>query len=138
MDDCIFCKIIKKEIPCYELFESEKVLAFLDVNPMALGHCLVIPKKHFSNILEIEEDYLSEIMMVAKKLSLKMNQDFKAEGVDLFQANCEAGEQTVFHYHLHVIPRKKGDGIDFSAEMVRNIKKIDSAEFEKIRNALTI
>lgn len=138
MNDCIFCKIIKGDVPCYKLFENEKVLAFLDINPVSLGHSLVIPKKHFLNIFEIDDDYLAEIMKVAKMISLKMKSNFEADGINIFQANCEAGEQAVFHYHLHVIPRKKEDGISFSTEMIKNTKTVKPEDFEKIKNLLTI
>lgn len=136
MENCIFCKIIKGDIPCYKVFENEKVLAFLDINPVMLGHTLVIPKKHFVDISEIEEDYLKEVVLVAKKIADKMMDSSVAEGVDIFQANKEAGEQTVFHYHMHVIPRKKDDGIDFSREMIRSSKKLSTDEFNDIQSIL--
>jgi histidine triad (HIT) family protein len=136
MENCIFCKIIKGDIPCYRVLENEKVLAFLDINPVMPGHTLVIPKKHFIDISEIEEDYLKEVILMAKKIADKMIDSSIAEGVDIFQANKEAGEQTVFHYHMHIIPRKRDDGIDLSKEMIRNAKKLSPEDFGKIQSEL--
>ncbi|MDD4409617.1 MAG: HIT family protein [Candidatus Pacebacteria bacterium] len=137
MENCIFCKIIKGEIPCYKVYENDMVLAFLDINPVNEGHVLVIPKKHHRDIFEIEEEYLCEVVKTAKKISLKMR-EYGIDGVNIFQANTEAGEQTVFHYHMHVIPRKKDDGINFSREMLRHLKKMDPDQFESMRKALEI
>ncbi|MDD5639433.1 MAG: HIT family protein [Candidatus Pacebacteria bacterium] len=136
MENCIFCKIITGEIPCHKIFENEKIFAFLDINPASEGHTLVVPKKHFADIFEIENDYLQELILVAKNLAIKMKLDFKAEGVNIFQSNGVAGEQTVFHFHLHLIPRKDNDGIDFSSVLTRNIKKMESKRFEEIKNIL--
>lgn len=137
MENCIFCKIVSGEIPCYKVFENDKILAFLDVNPATLGHVLVIPKKHFPNIFEIENDYLQELILVAKDIAIKMKMDFGAEGVSLFQSNGEAAEQTVFHFHLHLLPRMINDEINFSEVLLKNVKKLDDERFEKIRNILT-
>jgi diadenosine tetraphosphate (Ap4A) HIT family hydrolase len=137
MENCIFCKIVSGEIPCYKVFENDKILAFLDVNPAALGHVLVIPKKHFSNIFEIENDYLQELIVVAKDVAIKMKTEFGAEGVSLFQSNGEAAEQTVFHFHLHLLPRMINDEINFSEVLLKNVKKLDDERFEKIRKILT-
>jgi histidine triad (HIT) family protein len=136
MEECIFCKIIKGEIPCYRVFENEKVLAFLDINPVIEGHTLIIPKKHCKDIFEIEEEYLFEVAKAAKEISSRMEKSIGAEGIDIFQANRIQGEQTVFHYHMHIIPRREGDGISFSSEMMRNVKKISPNRFEKIRGFL--
>jgi len=137
MENCIFCKIVSGEIPCYKVFENDKILAFLDVNPATLGHVLVIPKKHFPNIFEIENDYLQELILVAKDIAIKMKMDFGAEGVSLFQSNGEAAEQTVFHFHLHLLPRMINDEINFSEVLLKNVKKLDDERFEKIRSILT-
>jgi len=136
MDNCIFCKIASGEIPCHKIFENEKVLAFLDISPATFGHTLIIPKKHFSNIFEIEDKYLQELILVAKNIAIKMKLDFGAEGVNLFQSNGEAAEQTVFHFHLHLLPRKKNDGINFSEILIRNAKEMDDKKFEEIKNIL--
>lgn len=104
MDDCIFCKIVKGEIPCYKVFEDEDVLAFLDIKPLSKGHILVLPKKHFENIYEIPEDLFCKVGIVAKKLATRLKEKFSPEGIVLNQNNGLRAGQTIFHYHIHVKP----------------------------------
>lgn len=138
MENCIFCKIINKEIPCYKIYEDELVLAFLDINPVVIGHTLVIPKKHFENIFEIEDEYLERIITVSKKISLKMKEVLGIEGINLYQANGLIAGQTVFHFHLHVLPREQGDDVDFIKWMGKLTKKLEKEQFEEIKNKLSI
>lgn len=110
MEDCIFCKIIKKEIPCYKIFENEDVLAFLDIAKDVEGHTLVIPKKHFKNVLDIDKETLAKVMegvQIVSKHYLKCGYD----GINLINANNAEAEQTVNHLHIHVIPRKQKDNL---------------------------
>ena len=137
MENCIFCKIIANEIPCYKLYEDDLVLAFLDVGPIALGHALIIPKKHFENIFDMEEEYLERIALVAKKISGKMKHELGVEAVNLYHASGAAAEQTVFHFHLHVIPRKKGDNIDFTGVAAAKLN-LSPEEFSEIASKLKI
>ncbi|MDD5013370.1 MAG: HIT family protein [Candidatus Pacebacteria bacterium] len=138
MENCIFCKIIDKEVPCYKIYEDELVLAFLDINPVVEGHALIIPKKHFENIFDIEEEYLERIIKVSKKISLKMKEAMRIEGINLYQANGSIAGQTVFHFHLHVLPRKEGDKIDFIKWTSGTTKQMEKEQFEEIRNKLII
>jgi len=135
MKNCIFCKIIKEEIPCYKIYEDDLVLAFLDINPIARGHTLIIPKEHKENIFEIDSIVLERIVSVAKKIAEKMKIN-GAEGVNLYHASGLSAEQTVFHFHLHVIPRTKGDGISFVS--AGQAKAIEKTEFEEILSKLKI
>ena len=114
MEDCIFCKIIKGEIPAYKIYEDDAVLAFLDIHPVAKGHTLIIPKEHAKDIFEIEGQTLEKIAFVSKKIAVKMKDNLDVEAVNLYHASGIDAEQTVFHFHLHVIPRKKGDSINFT------------------------
>jgi histidine triad (HIT) family protein len=111
-ENCIFCKIIKGEIPAKKVYEDEKVLAFLDVNPVSRGHTLIIPKKHFENIFDIEEESLKEIINASKKISIFLKEKLNADGVNLLHASGKDAQQSVFHFHLHVVPRYKGDNLD--------------------------
>jgi len=111
MEDCIFCKIVRGEVSCEKVYEDESVLAFLDANPVSKGHLLVIPKKHYKDIFDIEEKVLQKIIVVAKKLALDAKEKLKAEGVNLINSNKKVAQQEVFHYHLHVVPRYSGDGL---------------------------
>jgi len=138
MENCVFCKIVNKEIPCYKIYEDELTLAFLDINPIVAGHVLIVPKKHFENIFDIEEDYLKAIIEASKKISLKIKETLKIEGINLYQANGPIAGQTIFHFHLHLLPRTEGDGIDFIKWMGKMAKKMKAQEMEEIRNKLAI
>ncbi|MFA5207988.1 MAG: HIT family protein [Candidatus Paceibacterota bacterium] len=137
MENCVFCKIINNEIPSYKIYEDDLVLAFLDINPAVKGHTLVIPKKHARDIFEIEEKYLERIISVAQKISNKMKDNFNAEGVNLYHASGSAAEQSVFHFHLHIIPRRKGDNIDFTG-VVSNKEAVSEEEFDGVVAKLKI
>lgn len=111
MSSCIFCKIIKGEIPCTKIYEDDKFLAFLDIAPVNFGHTLIIPKKHFKDILDIPDEVLSELIVVGKKLGKALIESLGAEGFNLTTNNGEAAGQIVFHTHFHIIPRRLDDGL---------------------------
>lgn len=111
MENCIFCKIIKGEIPCGKIYEDETAFAFLDANPVNIGHTLIVPKKHFENIYDIEEETISHLMEVAKKISIALKK-FGAEGVNITMNNGEVAGQVIFHSHIHIIPRFRKDGLE--------------------------
>ena len=112
MENCIFCKIVKGEIASKKIYENEKVLAFLDVNPVSKGHILIIPKKHFENIYEIKDSYLKEIISVAKIIAESLKKSLNADSVNILHASGKDAQQSVFHFHIHLIPRYKDDGFD--------------------------
>ncbi|RYP33914.1 hypothetical protein DL767_004541 [Monosporascus sp. MG133] len=133
MAACIFCKIIKGEIPCFKLFESEKTLAYLDIGPLAKGHALVIPKFHGAKLSDIPDEHLGEILPVAKKLVKATG----AENYNILQNNGRIAHQVVDHVHFHVIPKpneKEGLGISWPAQ------KIDMDElkayFEEVKSKM--
>jgi len=136
--DCIFCKIINQEIPCFKIYEDDFVLSFLDINPVAPGHTLIIPKKHFENIFECEEEYLSKIISVAQKISQKIKKQGIGEGVNLYQANGAIAEQVVPHFHLHLIPRNPGDNINFTGQGMKPISKPTQENFKNMKNKLSL
>jgi histidine triad (HIT) family protein len=136
MGDCIFCKIINNEIPSHKIYEDDLVLAFLDSNPVSSGHTLILPKKHAENIFDIEEKYLERIALVAKKVAQKMKEALGTDGVNLYHASGVHAEQTVFHFHLHVIPRKQDDDICFTRAISK--KTISDEDFKVIANKLKI
>ena len=104
----IFAKILRGELPCYKVYEDDKVLAFLDIMPRAPGHALVLPKAAARNILDIAPDDLAHVIKVAQKIAKVSVDVFGADGVTVQQFNESAGGQVVFHLHVHVIPRKEG------------------------------
>lgn len=109
-DDCIFCKIVDGEIPSYKIYENEFVYAFLDIAKDVYGHTLVIPKQHFENIFDCDEKYLSEVLK-AIKLIANHYKNLEFDGVNIINASGKDAEQTVFHLHFHIIPRKNGDNL---------------------------
>lgn len=111
-NDCIFCKIASGEIPCKKIYEDKKVIAFLDINPISKGHSLVIPKKHFENIFDIEEDTLKEIISIGKKISLTLKENLNADGINIIHASGKEAQQSVFHFHIHLVPRYRGDNLN--------------------------
>lgn len=108
--DCIFCKIINGEIPCEKVYENEEVLAFLDIAPVNIGHTLVIPKKHFTNIYETREETWTAMTKVVRNISKAIKSTMNVDGINLSMNNDSAAGQVVFHSHIHIIPRIKGDG----------------------------
>lgn len=110
--DCIFCKIAKGEVPSRKIYENKKVIAFLDVNPISKGHTLVIPKKHFENIFEINESDLKEIISASKRISLLLKDKLNAKGINILHASGKEAQQSVFHFHIHIIPRYQNDKLD--------------------------
>lgn len=108
MEDCIFCKIINGEIPCFKVYEDEKVLAFEDINPISEGHTLIIPKKHAVNLWDITEEDLTAVLLAAKKVINGIKDALNPTGVALLQLNGRGANQLVMHYHLHLIPRITG------------------------------
>lgn len=109
-DDCIFCKIANGEIPSRTIYEDSMFRAILDVSPATQGHTLLLPKEHFQDVFALDEEYTSKIMGVAQLVGKKLQQGLACDGMNLVQNNGVLAGQTVFHYHLHLIPRYEGDG----------------------------
>lgn len=105
MEDCIFCKIVAGQIPCSRIYEDEKVLSFLDINPISEGHTLIIPKAHAENLWEISEQDLAAVHSASKRIIQAMKEVLHPEGVACLQLNGRGVNQVVMHYHLHLIPR---------------------------------
>ena len=134
MLDCIFCKIVKKEIPADIVYEDENSLAFLDINPVHVGHVLIIPKEHFTNIYEMRDEIVGDIYKIAKKISCVVKDTMLADGVNIIMNNDKASGQVVFHAHVHVIPRFTNDGLEMwhgrsyeEGEKEATVKKIIQA-----------
>lgn len=105
MENCIFCKIANKDIPGKIIYEDELCLAFLDLSQTTNGHTLVIPKKHFKNILEVDDDILAHMIKVTKKLANQIMCNLNASGINILTNANEVAGQTVMHFHIHIIPR---------------------------------
>ena len=111
MLDCIFCKIVKGDIPSSKLYEDKTTLAFLDIGPVNKGHALVIPKAHYETILDIPDQLLKEVIVTVKKVTDAVKKGVKADGINIGMSNCKDAGQLVFHAHFHIMPRFKGDGL---------------------------
>lgn len=108
--NCIFCKIANGEIPSKTLYEDEKFRVILDLGPATKGHALVLPKAHYADLYELPEELAGEAMKLAKKMAVKITEKLKCEGFNLIQNNGDMAGQTVFHFHMHMIPRYQADG----------------------------
>ena len=111
-EDCIFCKIVEGELPSERVQEDEHTVAFMDINPWTRGHALVIPRNHSPNLYEVGDDDLRHTSTAAKRLALLMRERLRCDGVNLLNASEPAAWQTVFHFHLHVIPRYDDDPLE--------------------------
>ena len=107
--DCLFCKIAAGEIPSTRVDEDERTVAFMDINPATRGHVLVIPREHSADVIDVPEEDLDAVMRMAKKLAARLQERLGADGVNLLSSCGRAAWQTVFHFHVHVIPRYAGD-----------------------------
>jgi histidine triad (HIT) family protein len=115
-DDCIFCKIVAGDLPATKIDEDEHTLAFMDINPWTRGHALVIPKEHATDLGEIPEAGLAAVAATAKRVAARQKEALGATGVNLLNSYGSDAWQTVFHFHLHVIPRYPGDAMRLPAK----------------------
>lgn len=130
-DNCIFCKIANGDIPSKTLFEDDEFKVILDLGPATKGHALILPKNHYGNLYELPDEEASKVMLLAKKMAARMTEKLKCDGFNLVQNNGKAAGQTVFHFHLHLIPRYEDDGqtlgwkpMEPSQEELEDIRKI--------------
>ncbi|HIX82701.1 HIT family protein [Erysipelatoclostridium sp. An15] len=127
MDNCIFCKIANKEIPGKIIYEDDICVAFLDLSQTTNGHTLVIPKKHFKNFLEVDDDTLAHMIKVTKDIANKIVTKLNANGVNILTNANEVAGQTVMHFHLHIIPRyDNNDQIEINFSDRSNEVNLDS------------
>ena len=131
MEECLFCKIIKGEIPSTKVYEDNKVYAFLDIAPVNKGHTLVIPKDHAVNILDIKEEDLDAVSHVVRKLVPAIKQTVNADGINVMSSNGKAAGQVIMHSHIHIIPRFENDGLNHWPQGKYEDKEADNIK-EKI------
>lgn len=132
VSDCIFCEIAEGSIPSKKIYEDGQTAAFMDIAGDVDGHILVIPKKHAKNILDCDEETLAALMKTVKKISMHLTQNCGYEGVNLLNADGESAGQSVPHFHIHIIPRSTGDGIDAWPHFEGAKEDADSV-FERIK-----
>lgn len=131
--DCIFCKILNNEIPSRKVFEDEDFIAILDAFPANEGHILVIPKKHFTNIFEIDAETMAKAYKIAKNIADKIKDKLGIENINILQNNGTIAGQSVHHFHIHIIPRKENDTVTIKSEIV----KISEERLNKIKDILS-
>lgn len=108
-DDCIFCKLANGGIPTNVVYEDDTFTVIMDASPATKGHCLILPKDHYANIYELDEEAAGKAFKLAKKLATEMTEKLSCDGFNIVQNNGETAGQTVFHFHMHLIPRYKDD-----------------------------
>ena len=111
-EDCIFCKVLAGEIPSEPVYEDEHTMAVMDINPWTRGHVVVFPRKHATNLFEIEDEELERVAVAAKRVATLVREGLDPDGVNLLQSNGRAAWQTIFHLHVHVIPRYDDDPLE--------------------------
>ena len=131
-EDCIFCKLANGDIPTNSIYEDEDFNVILDAGPATKGHALIIPKEHYKNIYELPEDLTAKAFVLAKKLAIKMTDRLGADGFNIVQNNNEVAGQSVFHFHIHLIPRYEGDG----QNILWDPKKPTDEEQKAVRDSL--
>ncbi|MDD9877446.1 MAG: HIT family protein [Magnetovibrio sp.] len=118
VEDCIFCKIIRGEIPSFKVFEDDQTFAFMDINPINPGHALVIPKFHAENLYATPDEWFGPTMATVRRVATAVDKVVQPEGMNLLQANGPGAKQSVFHLHMHIIPRSADDGATMNWELV--------------------
>lgn len=111
-ENCIFCKIAAGEIPSATLYEDEDFRVILDIEPASKGHALILPKEHYANLYELDDEIAAKVLVLAKKIVTKLTDILGCDGYNIVQNNGVEAGQSVFHYHMHLIPRYKGDSVD--------------------------
>lgn len=115
MQSCVFCKIIRQEAPAHRVYEDDRVIAFLDIFPVSEGHTLVVTKKHYVDLFEADSESLQAVAAIAQKVAHALREVVRPQGLMVFQLNGAAAGQTVFHYHMHLMPRAEGEPLRLHA-----------------------
>lgn len=132
-DNCIFCKIGSGDIPSYQLYEDNDFKVFLDLSPTSYGHALIIPKEHYQNLFEIDDDIAAKALVLAKKVGSAMMHSLHCDGLNILQNNGEAAGQTMFHFHIHLIPRYKDD----NTKIIFDQNSLNEDDAKKIIDSIT-
>ena len=134
--DCVFCKIRDGQIPSAKIHEDARTLAFMDINPLNPGHCLVVTKNHAATLFESEAEDLAAAIAAAKKVAVALREALKPDGLNMLQANGAAAFQSVPHFHLHLIPRWTNDGKGFDWKLVPGDREAIAKTAERLRALL--
>ena len=129
-DDCIFCKLANGVIPTNSLYEDDVVKVIFDAGPASSGHALILPKEHFDNVYALDDDTAAHVFQVSVKVAKALKEGLNLEGLNIVQNNGEIAGQTVFHFHMHIIPRYKGDTVNVGWKP----GEVTDEEIEKIKS----
>lgn len=135
-DECIFCKIVKGELPTDKIYEDDLVLSTLDIKPVSPGHTLIIPKEHFNTILDLPEELLCEVMKRVHKIAKVVIKAVNASGFNMIVNSGRTAEQLIDHVHVHIIPRFKGDNIRYTHPPIQYLEGEKEKIMEKIKSIL--
>lgn len=131
-DNCIFCKIANGEIPSKTIYEDEKFRVILDLGPATKGHALILPKEHYANLYELPEEMAGNVMKLAQKMAAQITEKLGCEGFNLVQNNGDLAGQSVYHFHLHLIPRYRADGQTIGWKP----QEVSQEELEEVRSQI--
>ena len=134
MENCIFCKIANGEIPAATLYEDENFRVILDLGPASKGHALILPKSHAANIYELSDEMAAKAMILAKKMATALTAALKCDGFNIVQNNGECAGQTVFHFHMHLIPRYEGDQVGITWKPGTLTDEVKNEILEKLKS----
>ena len=132
-DNCIFCKIAAGEIPSATLYEDDDFRVILDIEPASKGHALILPKEHYANLYELDDELAAKAMVLAKKMITKLTAILGCDGYNVVQNNGTVAGQTVFHFHMHLIPRYQGDGVKLGRKQGTLTDEVKEEILTKIR-----
>ena len=135
--DCIFCKIVENELPGFRVFENEHTVAFMDINPVANGHVLVVPKEHWANLYEMPDVQFGYTSATVRRVATAVNQFLNPDGISIIQANGKGAAQSVLHFHIHIVPRTFGDELKINWELKSGKMDEIEAAAKSIQRKLT-
>ena len=135
-DDCIFCKIVVGQMPCFKLLEDDETLSFMDIYPANDGHCLVIAKEHYPTLFDISDEALAAVSRAVRRVARAVQRALSPAGLNLVQANGRGAQQSVEHFHVHVLPRKLGDQLSLNCGAKPGDPETIAALAEKIRASI--
>lgn len=131
---CVFCKIVNGEIPSHKIYEDENFIAILDISQASKGHTLIIPKKHYENLFSMSDDLITKIGLLIKKISTVLCKTFNAQGLNVLNNNGSIAGQSVFHFHVHLLPRYDNDQIEM--HFPNNVESINNKVLADMKNQI--
>ncbi|MBI2663309.1 HIT family protein [Candidatus Woesearchaeota archaeon] len=136
MNSCIFCKIVSRKAKAKIVYEDNLIIAFFDVNPANKGHTLIMPKNHYKNIYDIPDKELKRVIVTAKKLSIIYKKALKVKALNILHASGKAAQQSVFHFHIHLVPRFKNDRLNLWYKSKSNLKDSFDEVLKKVKDVM--